>query len=1207
MSRELDDIFKLNAAPRVLVEANAGTGKTYTIVGIFVRLLLERELEVDQILTVTFTKKATAELRERILERLRECLETVEGSAEPEGDDVYLQEFYRRFGGSPDAAGRLRKAIHNFDDGQVFTIHGFCQKILQEEALIAGTPFEMNVSPTDQLLLTAADDFWRLFMHGNSSSEAGRYLISKMTSMASSPEELIGSNGIKPLLDKRYAKAEGEVMDDPKAYLQELIDLKTELRNRWGAERDEILDILWTCDISRYQTHLEKRITSLEEFFADKIFSIDAPDKLGMWTSDYLYDESNLKKKGAPVPHHDFFDLTAQFEKRVGEMKKVETTLLKKAFEDISERRRKLAAESETNSYNDLLVNIRNSLLHADYGHELADKLKQRYPVALVDEFQDTDPIQYEIFNAIYPKENTTSSLMMIGDPKQAIYAFRGADLHTYFRARNDGVDCEYTLMKNYRSSAGYIKSVNDLFEGERNPFIEEEIGYVPSEAGRKDHDDALVLDGEKESALTFVTRHGVEGNKSRATDFAFDQTVRKIGEILSLAENGKAFIGDEPVRAGDIAILISRHKDAKSLKRRLKKIGIDAVTKTDQTIYETLEATRLEMLMSAVLNPVNSKATNAFLLSGFLGLDLNDLHDLTEDDGRYQQLSDELLELQAIWYRRGFYAMFYELIHRRDRLVNLAHLDGAERVITNLYHLAELCASEERASEIGPRLLHRWLLRQMDEAEREEEKELQLESDQHLVKIMTIHSSKGLQFPLVFCPTLWLGRKPDFYKNKVTRPAEYHKKNDSTLYINIEREKTEQRLDAEFQSTLESTAEEVRKTYVALTRAQYVTYVFWETHSDTIFSGLGSSLVGRESVIDSITKNYSIKEGGDIDDSTFISRFKELSTESGGRIGLELVTDPSFSASRVSPGEQIEPDGDQLIYTGRTELTVQKKMESFSSLAGHSSEAGEPDYDQLIERYTEALRPQDPQLKTGGLNLFEFPKGATAGTAIHKLFELEEFDFSTIGTTGFIPQIEGVLEEYRFDKKWAPVLQKMLRNVAGSEMPGLSLNTLKNEDQIREMEFQFAATDADSDQLLNIIRNGSAESENGPVSNMFLTGFIDLIARQNGKYYILDYKSNFLGDSLDDYSQPDLKREILANSYDLQYQLYTVALVKYLRTRIPGFDYDQHVGGAAYLFVRGMKSGTDQGIWFEKPNKDVIENLETRLNRNYGKVKPTE
>lgn len=1199
MSRKLEDIFKLNAAPRVLVEANAGTGKTYTIVGIFVRLLLERELEVDQILTVTFTKKATAELRERILERLRECLEMLEGGSVPEDDDPYLLEIRRRFSASAGAAGRLREAIHNFDDGQVFTIHGFCQKILQEEALIAGTPFEMNVSPTDQLLLTAADDFWRVFMHENSNSESGRYLISKMTSMVSSPEELIGGDGIKPLLDKRYAKAEGEVMEDPKAFLKELIDLKAELKKRWNAERDEILSILRNCDVSRYQTYIDKRIASLELFFADKIFSIDVPDKLGMWTSSYLYDESNLKKKGDPVPPHNFFDLTDQFENRVGEIKKVETTLLKNAYENISKRRKKLAAESETNSYNDLLVNIRDSLLHASYGHELADKLKQRYPVALVDEFQDTDPIQYEIFNAIYPKESTTSSLMMIGDPKQAIYAFRGADLHTYFRAKNDGVDSEYTLMKNYRSTEDYIKSVNDLFEGERDPFIEEEIEYVPSEAGREDHNDALILDGEKESALTFVTRHGVEGSKSRATDFAFNQTVRKIGEILSLAEKGKAYIGNEPVRAGDIAILISRHKDAKSLKRRLKKIGIDAVTKTDQTIYETLEATRLEMLMSAVLTPVNSKAINAFLLSGFLGLKLNDLHELTEDDEQYQELSDDLQELQVIWNRRGFYAMFYELIHRRNRLENLAQLDGAERVITNLYHLAELCAVEERESEIGPRLLHRWLLRQMDEAARDEDKELQLESDQHLVKIMTIHSSKGLQFPLVFCPTLWLGRKPDFYKKKVTRPAEYHKENESTLYINIEREKTEQRLEAEFQSTLESTAEEVRKTYVALTRAQIATYVFWKTHTDTIFSGLGSSIIGRELVRKSVTKNYSIKEGGDIDDSTFINRFKELSSESGGRIGLELVKGPLFSAQQVSYVEQGKPQSERMDYSGRMELNIQKKMESFSSLAGHTQKAGEPDYDQLIERYTEALQPQDPLLKTGGLNLFEFPKGATAGTAIHKLFEHEEFDFSTIEKRGFISQIEEVLDEYRFDKKWAPVLQKMLRGVAGSQIPGLRLNALKIKDQIREMEFQFAAKDTDSNQLLNVIRNVPSETEEGPVSNMFLTGFIDLIARQNGKYYILDYKSNFLGDSFDDYSQSDLEREILANSYDLQYHIYTVALVKYLRTRIPDFDYDLHFGGAAYLFVRGMKSGTDQGIWFQKPDKEVINNLETLLNKN--------
>lgn len=200
MKQELTNIFDLEPASRVLVEASAGTGKTYTIVGIFIRLLVEKQLTVDQILTVTFTKKATAELRERILSRLRECLTAAETGSKPLESDDFLDEFAGRYSGNVLVSDKLRQAIRNFDDSQVFTIHGFCQKILQEEALSAGTPFEMTVNPSGNLYEKAAEDFWRVFMERHGSDDAGRYLISKLMNVASNPSELSGKNGISTLL-----------------------------------------------------------------------------------------------------------------------------------------------------------------------------------------------------------------------------------------------------------------------------------------------------------------------------------------------------------------------------------------------------------------------------------------------------------------------------------------------------------------------------------------------------------------------------------------------------------------------------------------------------------------------------------------------------------------------------------------------------------------------------------------------------------------------------------------------------------------------------------------------------------------------------------------------------------------------------------------------------------------------------------------------
>ncbi|REL33649.1 exodeoxyribonuclease V subunit beta [Rhodohalobacter sp. SW132] len=1194
MREELNQIFDLEFSPRVLVEASAGTGKTYTIVGIFIRLLLERELDIEQILTVTFTKKATAELRERILERLRQTLDTVEGSDPPGDKDPFLSEIYSRYGKNLKSAEALRRAMHNFDDCQVFTIHGFCQKILQEEALIAGTPFELNVSPTDQLLMTAADDYWRTFMHENSGSEAGHYLISKLTSIAATPGELISYGGIKPLIDKPYATAEGEFVDDPKAILKDLIDLKADLKNLWHAEKETILKIMRTCDLSGYAQHVDSRIRKFEFYLYDRSFSQDKPDALVYLTSDYVYDDENLRKNGNPVPEHPFFDLCSELAEKAGEVKKVQSTLLIQAFREISERRKELTAESEISSYDDLLTNIHDSLITGENSAELSGKLRKRYPVALVDEFQDTDPIQYEIFSKIYPAQNSDSSLMMIGDPKQAIYAFRGADLHTYFRARKDGVGSDYTLTKNYRSTTGYIRAVNELFSGERNAFIEEEIEFRPSEAGRENHTDSLVIRGESVPSLSVIARSGIDSNKGNACSFAFSQTVKKIGEILGMASRGEATIGDRPVRAGDITILISRHKDAKTLQRKLKQIGIDSVTKTNQTIFETVEATKLEIVMNAVLNPLNSRAVHALLLTGMFGQDLNRLHNLTEDEERYQSLSEELMELNSVWKRRGFYAMFYEIIHKEGRLANLASLEGSERIITNLYHLAEVCAQEERINERAPRMLHRWLLRQMDETEREEEKELQLESDQHLVKIMTVHASKGLQFPLVFCPTLWMGHEPSFHKNKIKSPVEYHKPGESELYINIEREKSERRKAAETAADLESIAEEVRKTYVALTRAEYGSFVFWSTHTESLFSGLGAALSGTEKTKQFIEDRVKLKDGKEPDEGIILDRFKELSAVP--EIGFEIIErdEPLSDIEITQPGAGDEIEFEP--YIGRETLQVKNRVESFSSLAGHSSDPAEPDFDQVIEQYSEAFEPESESEKSQKESIFQFPKGATAGTAIHKLFEHESFDFSEFAANDFGNAVEELLEEYQFDLKWKDVILQMLSDVTGAEIPGFSLNKLRNDDQIRELEFHFPAAEVYGDELIEIIRNENGNTIPDSRSQMYLTGFIDLVARQDGKYYILDYKSNYLGDSVDDYGEEDLRHEIRANHYDLQYHLYTVALLAYLRTRVPGFSYENDFGGVAYLFVRGMKPGSSNGVWFHKPDLSVIQKLEQTL-----------
>lgn len=1195
MRNELKSIYDLEISPRVLIEANAGTGKTYTIVGIYIRLILEKNLAVDQILAVTFTKKATAELRGRILERLRECLRVAE-TGEPRNDDDFLSNFAQRIEDRKATIARLRSAIQNFDDSQVFTIHGFCQKVLQEEALTAGTPFEMEVNPNDTLYETATADFWRRFIDTHSGCEAGRYLITKLMNIASTPAKFLQYRTISSLFEKSYAVVEGECFDDPVAYLQEVIHKKNELKEIWQSGKDEIVSILKNCDVQRYQSKLDDRIRRLEAFFNDDSFSEDVPEKFEFFTSDYLEDPAKLRKNGSPVPAHPFFERSGSYLALISDMEKVETTLIRDATTEIRQRREILSKTGDSFSYNDLLVNIRNALEDPARGEALATRLRNRFPVALVDEFQDTDPVQYDIFSSIYPAAADSSSLMMIGDPKQAIYAFRGADLYTYFRAKEEGVDIEYTLQRNFRSSVPYIRSVNYLFSGQNDPFIETEIEFSASLPGLPDFNDLLCLSGQKQAPMKIMAKRGVESSKDNACDFAFEQTVSQICKLLGSTAESDAYIGEKPLKPGDIAILVSRNKDAAELKRRLKKRGIDSVTKTNQNIFESLEARKLEMLMNAVLNPSDNRTLNAALLTGCFGQDLRELYQFKEDENIRQDLVEELMELQGAWRSHGFYTMFYKLVHSKNRLLNFAELEGAERTITNLYQLADLCARAESDKQLGPAKLHTWLLRQMEETS-VDEKELQLESDQHLVKIMTIHASKGLQFPVVFCPTLWMGLTPSSFQNRPKKTVEYHDPQTNQLYINYDRKKTEQRIEAERASDLESIAEDVRKIYVSLTRARISTYIIWDTHTHSHFSGLGAALLGRETVRDSIKTQLKLKEGRAIDDSTFLKRFEELQNISSGDIQIvypDGVENDSPAAYRQDGAGELsfEP------YQGRQELQIQHRLDSFTSLAGHTSDPAQPDHDQLIEAYAAPFDDPSSVERSSERNIYTFPKGATAGTAIHKLFEHEDFAFDKVDSADYSGLAEEILREYRFDPAWATILVKMLGEVAGCDIPGLNLSKISSRDQLREMEFNFPARTADPDSLVRAIRNNE---QTEPLENLrprYLTGFIDLIVRQKNRYFIVDYKSNYLGDSPQDYSAENLAAEIKNASYDLQYHLYTVALVKYLKKTVPDFNYENHFGGVAYLFVRGIEAGSDNGIWFHKPDIDTITNLEKLISR---------
>ncbi|MEX0823091.1 MAG: exodeoxyribonuclease V subunit beta [Balneolaceae bacterium] len=1178
--------------PRLVVEASAGTGKTYTIVGLYIRLLIEKQVPLDKILVMTFTKKATAELRERIFDRLRVCrsvLMNKESINKP-----FFNEFLKRIDDKTDALNRIEAAIHDFDDSQVLTIHSFCQKILTDEALIAGTSFEVEFTQSDELLAQATEDFWREFIAENSGTKCGRYYIGKLQSIAESPAELRGNEGIGLLFNKPYAKIEGDRIENPIEVIEYLLSIRENMISLWDDEKNKIKKELIHSDLKGFtEKNVKSRMRKMDEFLSDSQFSNDSFDQLKYFTSEFHSNLDNLKKGKTKIPEHPYFVLCSQYKTAIEKCDSLKTTLIYDAFQDIKKRREALSIQSGLLTYDDLLTKLLNALSVQDRGKQLASKLLQRYPYALVDEFQDTDPVQYSIFDAVYPQTNTGEScLMMIGDPKQAIYAFRGADVYTYFKARDSVKEGMYSIKKNYRSTPTLIKAVNTLFNGPKMPFIEEKIEFFNSDPGFPDSADHYQVEGEIPVPLKINVTSGVSGNKENCKEFIYNHTVKEVADLLE--KRGTIKIGNRSLEAGDIAILVSSHKDAAKIKNKLNDLGIDAVTYSREKVFESHEAYRIYLLMNAVLEPANQKHVRNALMSGFFGLDLFELSKFCRGDEYLRKLSDRFQILQKTWSEKGFYPMFRQVFFEDERIIEFTKLDHSERILTNLFQLAELCSKAENEQKLDPYSLYNWFCNEMKDPDKDDEKTLLLESDQNLVKISTIHGCKGLQFPVVFCPDLWEGRdssKKMFF--------EYHNHSgNGQAVINIDQADNQAKSDAYQLHEMESVAEEVRKMYVAVTRAEYECRIWWSTHNQSHFSGLGASILGRERLLEAIRQKSTLKEGTELSDTLFIQAFEQMTIAAPECIGLNRIDDATARKEPVLFTGKTDKEMKFQEYSGRAELPVLKSLESFSSLVYHKSQAAEPDYDQYIENYVGAFADRNLETDREELTIFSFPRGATAGTAIHKLFEHEEFDFSSVSKMHDYSFIEEVLSNYQIDNKWAPVLSGMMKDVACAKIDSLHLDQINRKDELREMEFHFPVSKVHTDQLFEIIRNQNGVNPSENESKHFLTGFIDLIVRQNGKYYILDYKSNHLGDRIEDYDQQCLKNEIESAGYDLQYHLYTVALVKYLRNNLPGFEYEKHFGGAAYLFIRGMRAGSDQGVWFHKPKPDVIRNLEKYLDR---------
>ena len=744
-----------------LIEASAGTGKTYTITGLFLRLVLEKRLSVSRILVVTFTEAATGELKERIRNQLREAMKAF---SEGESPDPFLEDLTKKINDAGKALAYLREALREFDQAAIFTIHGFCKRMLQENAFESGSLFDTElVTDQENLKKEIVEDFWRKNFYEASSLFVHYALDNKL-----SPDTLltlIGNRVAQPYLKIIPQFKSPDTSKEEETY-RESFD---EVRKTWPSVKKDIEEILTTDKgLSRTKYRKEK----IPEWIRGMdLYMASGENHARLFNGFEKFTATSLKgavKKNHAAPKHTFFEQCDVLNSKQAELEKVFNQrilgLKWKLFTYMAEALQERKAEKNIQSFDDLLLKLQTAL-DGPGGDRLSKVMGRRYQAVLIDEFQDTDPIQYSIIKRAFGSEK--HALFLIGDPKQAIYGFRGADIFTYKKAVDD-VGARYTLAENWRSSPELIIAINTLFTSTHRPFVYDHIPFQSAGPAPKEEPEHLKLNGRLEPPfhLWFLDggRVGEPGKvmtKTIARELIPQAVAGDIARLLDLSRNNRAYIGEEPLKESDIAILVRRNSEARLMQEALSAINIPSVLYSTGNLFDSYEALEMERILAAIAQPDHEGLIRASLATDIMGIKGEALSLLMEDEPGWEMWLVKFRHYHELWNERGLMSMSRELLLSEKILTRVMEFPDGERRNTNLLHLLEVLHKISIEKKLNMPGLLKWLSEQRsDSAQRLEEHQLRLESDENAVKVATIHKCKGLEYPIVYCPFTWDGSR---------------------------------------------------------------------------------------------------------------------------------------------------------------------------------------------------------------------------------------------------------------------------------------------------------------------------------------------------------------------------------------------------------------------------------------------------------------
>ncbi len=1152
-----------------LVEASAGTGKTYAIGMLVLRCVAELAVPIDKILIVTFTKAATEELRSRIRARLVEARDLLLGDFDKA--DPTLRAWEQTVLKREEALTRIQLALLDIDRASIFTIHSFCQRMLQEQALESGQLFDVELlADIDHIRHQVADDFWRSRVYNLAPLPCGI-----LTNLFLSPENIlasvVGIKGDTTLLEPIPLRPEDAVdaLEESFTAISSWWQQHAEPLFGQFAENREFFN-------KALREHLDSWWQQLDDFFAGR--SVKFPDGLEYLTREGLMSVLNGKKLRGEDKKRIFLANWILPQEQVEVLQEAMAQLVlafRAALAHVLAREVEQRLQQQGGmSFDDLILRLARAL-GEEGGGELLQILATRYNVALIDEFQDTDAEQWYIFSTLFG--GGQHYLYLIGDPKQAIYRFRGADINSYFEAR-EAAHYYLTLEKNYRTHPHLVEEVNNLFLSRTRPFSFENMAYYPVVPAKTIEDGWLQRGGQALANMAYcqLPEYGEEKSgrwsSGRAAEYVLHFTVAEVSRLLDgrtpVHLTGKDL--DRRITPKDIAILVRTNRQAQECLQILADGGIPAVMASKRSVFHTDEAHEIYILLQALAAPGDTRLFKTAMTITWFGFSGNDLVAIWQDDSGFDGWHGRFLLYFQLWKEQGVLTMMDRLLVEEQVFITLAEERFAERRIANIHHLLELIQEVESSENFGPGQTLQWLHNMILETQGTENAELRLESDEDAVRVLTMHGAKGLEYPIVFCPFLW------YRSSRLKREKFFISCYDEGPVMDLGSERFEARRKL---AMAEELAEDLRLLYVALTRAGQRCYVMWADVKpfglvdDSFSSALGYLLFPEGKVVH------------DVQRQKLAERAQMTSVDH------LYLTEQTCCVEKY---RQEDGEFEELVCrqpSGRS-LKTNWQMSSYSAMVALSEQ----------REYVEmGSRPKGSGVETS-IPVSGLPSGANFGNLVHDC--LEEVSFATLAAGKQFSELLGEkCSRYGIEAEHTK-LEQLLANIVttplladnGENMgaKGFCLADLCEEHCLKEMPFYYHLDRMTTKEINRILANEPAFSPlSQRVMQGYLNGFVDLVCEHDGKFYIIDYKTNYLGEHVHEYSTEILVQAMAEHNYGLQFWIYTLVLHRYLRNVLPGYSYEHHFGGVMYLFVRGMVPILQEsGVFFTRPDRDLLEKL---------------